>query len=875
MLVSSVWEVFWQRFRNVVLAWSVASLISSLLLCVCYRLMPQVRRTPGWFLIRATVCDMLVSLAFVILVCAGSRGTFEYHGERYTVIWATLLFVAGCEVGAHSWRLMMYMNLVNTYRNPFRPGRHRWHYHLLSATLGGLMAALCAVQFATCDAADAQSKSDAYILVVVYGLMVAPFAIYVGVGGLLYVTVRVLVARALRDASANGIPASISVLARQRVMRHGLAYLLLYGALLTAGLVTTAVLYKHYKEQPWLWHVIIFLTCGRPVATFVGWLVINGVIRPPRSVWCITKQIWIACASAWDRLTRSRQASHLPGGPLLCGANPATGVLDPEVAAALTDEGQGLAVGASSSSAAGRRSRRDFRGLPITASDAMELRAVRAQGIEGCFKEELRFELLYDVVRDIGELANAEMWGEGHSAGSSRDSHSALRDALCLDRPSLGAARIIRQMHLNRRHEQQRRRAPTNYGASDFRVLRAAFGISPAAYARAFPNDLSESDPTWRRRLKESLSEGASGAFFYRVLSRSPSSESSPFLVKQITRAQKDELMSILPAYKDYVLRRTGRSLIQYLGCHAVSLRWKWAGKVYFVVMRNFMPVKSWLTFDLKGATANRRALAPHRLHQVNPGENPGDGAAYGTLRDWEWMDTAMTVHLADSDKADLFEVISADADFLSAEGFLDYSLLVGVHRVPAELTAKQREKRLGQLQAMGGYIAVDRQKVYFFGIIDVLERYSLLWRVQNVVLTGAYVLSCQGAAAEGISALAPHDYADRFKTFVASEVLKIAPVVPPAMGAATPGTLHSLARWAQLWRRQRRGLVRELIEGESADQRCRIAELEQQLAATRARACSDPIPEGRRCDSEELEEKVAWARARACTEPGQEEAVR
>lgn len=33
--------------------------------------------------------------------------------------------------------------------------------------------------------------------------------------------------------------------------------------------------------------------------------------------------------------------------------------------------------------------------------------------------------------------------------------------------------------------------------------------------------------------------------------------------------------------------------------------------------MRNFMPVKPWLTFDLKGATANRRALAAHALHQI------------------------------------------------------------------------------------------------------------------------------------------------------------------------------------------------------------------------------------------------------------------
>ena len=36
----------------------------------------------------------------------------------------------------------------------------------------------------------------------------------------------------------------------------------------------------------------------------------------------------------------------------------------------------------------------------------------------------------------------------------------------------------------------------------------------------------------------------------------------------------------------------------------------QWSGKVYFVVMRNCFPAPPQLSFDLKGATANRRALA-------------------------------------------------------------------------------------------------------------------------------------------------------------------------------------------------------------------------------------------------------------------------
>ena len=111
-----------------------------------------------------------------------------------------------------------------------------------------------------------------------------------------------------------------------------------------------------------------------------------------------------------------------------------------------------------------------------------------------------------------------------------------------------------------------------------------------------------------RRRLRESVSEGASGSFFYWV--KNADGSDTGFIVKQITKAEKDVLMHILPAYKAHVQARRGASLLQYLSCHSMHLRWQWSGKVYFVVMRNFLPVRSWLTFDLKGATANRRALA-------------------------------------------------------------------------------------------------------------------------------------------------------------------------------------------------------------------------------------------------------------------------
>lgn len=543
--------------------------------------------------------------------------------------------------------------------------------------------------------------------------------------------------------------------------------------------------------------------------------------------------------------------------------------------------------------------------------ETMARRATTVQGIEEVgFKEELRFELLYDVALGIGELAQKELQDSprtrppapsaSFSLGLPKLSLRALQASprgLRSPRPpatpsaasaSASAAATPRpppptpagdslggrpRFHLPLQRSHSDGHDPTSsrgvrpprsqarhYGLDEFRAVRAAFGTAPADYARAFPSDLSEFDPSWRQRLKESVSEGASGSFFYRVMSNEGSGVSSRFIIKQITWQEKNTLMAFLPAYRDYVLRRGGRSLIQYFGCHSMSLRWRFSGRVYFVVMRNFLPVRQWLTFDIKGATANRRALAADLLHQIHAGEDPRGGAAWGTLRDWEWMDIAMVCDISDADKAALSEMIAADAAFLSAQGLLDYSLLVGIHRVPPQASQSEHDARLRELRSAGGYISVDRQRVYFFGIIDVLEHFSLRWRAQRAVLNAAYCLACKCAAAEGISAMPPHDYADRFRTFVTREVLQIEDSVPNGVpqGASRSamarhsgcclacccsgrrcgqrmlghGSLGSANRWSQLWQRRRRGLVRERIEAERADHMRRIAELEAQVNA-------------------------------------------
>ena len=180
----------------------------------------------------------------------------------------------------------------------------------------------------------------------------------------------------------------------------------------------------------------------------------------------------------------------------------------------------------------------------------------------------------------------------------------------------------------------------------------------------------------------------------------------------------------------------------------------------------------------------------------------------------------------------------------------LDYSLLVGIHRLPRELSQAERQRRLQLLQEHGGCVSRDRQKVYFFGIIDVLERYNLRWRLQRLVLTVGYHLLLRTPDALGISALTPPDYAARFATFAVIEALQLslphtappqaAPPQPASSGdcrgsgsdgswASVCGTID--AKWGHLWQRRRRGLVKMRIQMDREDSLRRIEELERRVA--------------------------------------------
>jgi len=783
--------------------WSSCSLLCTLILWTLYFKKPRLRRTPGWLILRASVCEALASACFILIFVLGGNACVSDLGGSATMqsIWRLYLIIAASEVSANTWRLTMFCNLMVIYRNPFKPERHRRLYSFLAAFIPVVTTVTLGLNFKGTSSAQPCNSETArreYMRVLLFGFYVLPFIIFVAMGGLLFAGVMCLVKwteRINRREDRSRSP--ILSLSRQRVFRHGLGYLFVHGLLLALGLLaivgnnSTSSWWRHWLLR----EALVALTCGRPCFSFIGWFLINNL---PYEVCGLT---WPRCCCD-DPAMRPISSLGQPGSPLIDDHRlVVSGLSGDDVLATRTrmSNGQLLAVG---------------------------------------FKRELRLELLLDVMESIREATPRPpsfMQQGGSQLLEALDSEAQVR-----------SCPLALSTHLCKR------RRPPCYEADKFRHLRHLFGFDDSTYAAAFPADLGEG---WQQRLLESVSEGASGSFFYRVISQCHTGEPiSNFIVKQITEAEKDMLMRILDPYVEHVQRRDGRSLIQYLGCHSVDLRWKCSGEVYFVVMRNFLPVKPWLLFDLKGATANRRALKAEQLHESNLG---GADARYGTLRDWEWMDIAMTVDISDRDKASVDEMIRADAEFLARQRLLDYSLLVGIlcldrrGSASAKVNTEEREVRLAALKAAGGYVSVDRQKVYFFGIIDVLERYNLRWQAQHVALTAAYRVACKGQAADGISAMSPCDYADRFCTFIRQEVLQLRPSIVepvlrtatsrnladrarrcfcPAREVASPSSRGSRERWSHLWERRRRGLVRERLDLERQHAMSRIRELQAQI---------------------------------------------
>ena len=144
---------------------------------------------------------------------------------------------------------LIYLNLLTIYRNPFNPERYRLLYPATVIFLG--LATVAGCHFGLSWGRSPSDVPASAVTVLAVGFIIVPFVLFVGVGGALYLLVRLLVSSAQRGGGSTNGSSSIATFARQRVMRHGTAYLVLHGIQLAAAVaLLLTILFNTPPAEP-------------------------------------------------------------------------------------------------------------------------------------------------------------------------------------------------------------------------------------------------------------------------------------------------------------------------------------------------------------------------------------------------------------------------------------------------------------------------------------------------------------------------------------------------------------------------------------------------------------------------------------------------
>ncbi|SPR00499.1 unnamed protein product (mitochondrion) [Plasmodiophora brassicae] len=327
-----------------------------------------------------------------------------------------------------------------------------------------------------------------------------------------------------------------------------------------------------------------------------------------------------------------------------------------------------------------------------------------------------------------------------------------------------------------------------------YRSLRRRFGIDTADYLLCLCGD----EP-----YLEFIANSKSGQFFFY-------SHDRRFMIKTITNSEAKFLQRILPQYHDYVMANRNTLLTAFLGMHRVKPHKM--KKMHFIIMGSVFFTDLFINevYDIKGSTLGRKATTREK-EQETP-----------VLKDLDFIENSQMINIGPELGAKFIKQLQEDARFLKKLRIMDYSLLIGIHRIesPDALgnvnadDSRHRRKQsnyglktwhqvvssplvafddaaedgqgdrspdslpapsMGRAPSVtsqqsvfctyhGGVRSVDNGQpgnvVFFLGIIDILQRYNLRKRAEHSWKALKYDKNT-------ISAVSPTVYCNRFLEFV------------------------------------------------------------------------------------------------------------
>ncbi|KAL7669802.1 hypothetical protein ACOME3_004749 [Neoechinorhynchus agilis] len=250
-----------------------------------------------------------------------------------------------------------------------------------------------------------------------------------------------------------------------------------------------------------------------------------------------------------------------------------------------------------------------------------------------------------------------------------------------------------------------------------------------------------------------------------------------------------------MPSYFLNFNQNTRSLLPKFFGLYTYVNRFN---QVRLIVMNNILPSSFkpiHMRFDLKGSTYGRNASEAEK-RKSQP-----------TLKDNDFLDMfsqgALRVKQQTYDS--LVKTIGKDCLVLMSFGIMDYSMLIGIHRLDQNVKRNKEGQctiahplyltTMGSIAAPGQPIRIDstspaptdmfgggilattfrgERVVVFLGIIDILQSYGVRKRLEHVLKTA--VLNTDP---ESISVTDPKIYARRFLNFFTTRVFQPLPTSP------------------------------------------------------------------------------------------------
>jgi len=145
--------------------------------------------------------------------------------------------------------------------------------------------------------------------------------------------------------------------------------------------------------------------------------------------------------------------------------------------------------------------------------------------------------------------------------------------------------------------------------------------------------------------------------------------------------------------------------------------------------------------YDLKGSWVARSTPG----HNINP-------KILG--KDTDFKRRGRKIKVTHDTRDFLITQIIADAKFLSGQGIMDYSLLVGIH----DISGPPLDPHEAKIFAEEGIPSYDGKEIYFIGIIDILQIYDINKKLERALKV--YILQNNS---EGVSVQGVDTYYNRF----------------------------------------------------------------------------------------------------------------